>query len=485
MAKITTVIDIGSNSVRMAIFKRTSRFGFFLIYELKSKVRISEGTYEKNGFLQEIPMQRAISALKEFKKIAQLYKSKKILCIATSALRDAPNARDFIQRTARECALNIKIIDGKKEAFFGGVACANLSHQKDGIMVDIGGGSTECTLIENGKIKDVISLNLGTIRLKELFFDKKLDLKEAREFIQQQIALLPKHFSHHHIFGVGGTIRALAKTIMKQNKYPLDLLHGFEIDIAKHHHLFLKIIKSKEDKLLDLGIVDDRLDNIRGGLLILLMLIEHFQSAVITVCGVGIREGAFLADLLRHHHFVIPNQINPSIQFIKDTFLHLQQTPQIKKTALKIFDLLQVDFGLGDRERRLLGISCLLLQNGSMIDFYHNSKHSAYLAKYALHYGFSHADRAMITLLIQFSEKKLPKDIDLQGLEYLGLDLQNLQIMSYILSLAKVLELSCSSKAQITFKENVLNLVGLGDHFIVLEKINKLVRPKNLTVVLQ
>ena len=64
MAKVTAVIDIGSNSARMAIYEKTSRYGFRLIYECKSRVRISQGCYENNGALQEIPMQRAISALK-------------------------------------------------------------------------------------------------------------------------------------------------------------------------------------------------------------------------------------------------------------------------------------------------------------------------------------------------------------------------------------------------------------------------------------
>eukprot|EP01156_Anaeramoeba_ignava_P011210 Anaeramoba_ignava/a482346_8.p2 GENE.a482346_8~~a482346_8.p2 ORF type:complete len:102 (+),score=1.26 a482346_8:923-1228(+) len=91
MAKITTVIDIGSNSTRMVVFKKTSRFGFHLLNESKSKVKISEGCYENNGNLQEIPMQRAFDALKSFVEIAKNLKSNKILCVATSALRDAPN----------------------------------------------------------------------------------------------------------------------------------------------------------------------------------------------------------------------------------------------------------------------------------------------------------------------------------------------------------------------------------------------------------
>ena len=71
MAKITTIIDIGSNSMRMVVFKKTSRFAFHLINESKSKVKISEGCYENNGNLQPIPMQRAYDALKSFLEIAK------------------------------------------------------------------------------------------------------------------------------------------------------------------------------------------------------------------------------------------------------------------------------------------------------------------------------------------------------------------------------------------------------------------------------
>lgn len=487
MAKITTVIDIGSNSARMAIFKKTSRFGFSLIYELKSRVRISEGCYELGGFLQEKPMQRAISALKEFKKISQTYKSRKILCIATSALRDAPNSKDFIKRVNSECGIKIKVLDGNKEAFFGAIACANLSHNHDGIMVDIGGGSTECALIEDGKIKDMISLNIGTIRLKELFFDKKLDLKEAKRFIQNALKALPDSFLHTNIFGVGGTIRALAKLIMKQINYPLDLIHGFEIDIKRYMDLITRVIKSKEDKLEEIGIAEERMDNIQGGFLILSMLIEHFKAKNITVCGVGIREGAFLADLLRMHHHIIPNRINPSLQYISDSFTLYKQNINQKKIIEKLFDLLSLDFDLTQEDKRLLIIANLVLQSGVCIDFYHANKHSAYLVKYALSYGFSHFERIFISLLITFSEKKLPKDSDLQNYKNyaFNFNLGTLQILSYILSIGKVLGNSALNIIEFSYRQKQLIISGVSNNFIVLERILKLSRPKELSIIFE
>jgi exopolyphosphatase/guanosine-5'-triphosphate,3'-diphosphate pyrophosphatase len=186
MAKITAVIDIGSNSARMAVFKKTSRFGFYLLREEKSKVRISENAYENGGYLQDFAIERAINALKEFLLIAKSLKVRKILAVATSAVRDAPNRSDFLLRVRKELGINIKVIDGEKEAFFGGVAAANLLYEKNGVTIDIGGGSTELAVIENKKITKTISLNLGTVRLKELFFDKN-NIKQAKEFIQKEI----------------------------------------------------------------------------------------------------------------------------------------------------------------------------------------------------------------------------------------------------------------------------------------------------------
>ena len=98
MSKVTTIIDIGSNSMRMVVLQKSSRFAFNLINETKSKVKISEGCYENSGNLQEIPMQRAYESLKSFLNISNALKSRKIICVATSALRDAPNSSVFISR---------------------------------------------------------------------------------------------------------------------------------------------------------------------------------------------------------------------------------------------------------------------------------------------------------------------------------------------------------------------------------------------------
>lgn len=268
MAKRVAVIDIGSNSVRMVIYERTSRFAFYLLHEAKSKVRLSENAYKNKGNLQKTPMGRTFEALADFQSIINSFQAKKVLCVATSALRDAPNKNEFLERVKKELKLNIKVIDGEKEAYYGGIACANLlPEQKNAISIDIGGGSTEFTLIDKNSVSNTISLELGTVRLKELFFDKN-SIKEAVSYIDSKLTALDS-LNASTLVGIGGTFRAISSAIMTNNNYPLNKLHSFECKVSDFKDFISEILDADESKLKKLNIKEDRFDIIKPGALIL------------------------------------------------------------------------------------------------------------------------------------------------------------------------------------------------------------------------
>lgn len=93
---------------------------------------------------------------------------------------------------------------------------------------------------------------------------------------------------------------------MKRFDYPIDSLHGYEIDAHKNLAFIEKIVTLKEDQLRLLGVNEERLDSIRSGALILLVVLEHLKTSLIITSGVGVREGVFLSDLLRHHYHKFP-----------------------------------------------------------------------------------------------------------------------------------------------------------------------------------
>jgi exopolyphosphatase/guanosine-5'-triphosphate,3'-diphosphate pyrophosphatase len=487
MAKITTIIDIGSNSMRMVVFKKTSRFAYHMINESKSKVKISENCYENNGNLQEIPMQRAFDALESFILIAQNLKSRKILCVATSALRDAPNAKTFLSKVKKELNLNIKVIDGKKEAYFGGVATLNLLPNNNFTTIDIGGGSTEFCLVENKTIKETFSLNIGTVRLKELYFDK-CNYQGAKEYILNELDKLPQIYKNiHKAVGLGGTARALSRAIIKNTFYPFDSLHGYWYETKNTLNLFENILNANSNEdLKELGIRKDRFDTIKTGTFIFKTIIEHLNIKEVTTSGVGIREGVYLSDILRNSNQKFPSNFNVSVRSLVDRFIDdSTQTAYLGNNISKLFDVLKPIHKLDECYKSYLIISAKLQQIGVKLNFYKNTTHGANFILNGLHYGFTHNERILISMIIKYSKKDIPTSEELKQYKEFLPDIKILQWLSYIHSLNKVLNAEYGkNKFEYVFEENILSIISQKKHYIIQRSLHRLEKPEDFNLQL-
>ncbi len=439
MAKRVTVIDIGSNSVRMVVYEKTSRFSFHLLHEAKSKVRISQNAYQNGGNLQDVPMQRTFDALADFLSVSDSFKSRKILCVATSALRDAPNKKDFLQRVKSKLKLNVKIIDGQKEAYFGAIACANLlPERKNALSVDIGGGSTEFTLINDKDVSNAISLKLGTVRIKELFFDND-SIEKAKEHIDSQLDAL-SDFNVDSLIGIGGTFRAISTAIMERKKYPLNKLHAFEYSAKELQDFISQILDADEAKLKELGIESNRFDVIKPGALILDRVLEKLSVKDVITSGVGVREGVYLADLLRNSKHKLPHNYNASVRYIIDS--HVQDNNfanQLSSLSKKLFDLTSTHLNVDSGYRYELSVAAKLYTAGSSVHFYSQNKHSYYLLQTALDYGFTHKQILLISTLAKYAKKKLPSSSHKEKYRALLPQSKTLDALSYLLSLSVAL----------------------------------------------
>jgi len=436
LAKRVAVIDIGSNSVRMVIYEKTSRFAFHLLHEEKSKVRISDNAYEHNGNLQDIPMQRTFDALRDFISISESFKTKKLLCVATSALRDAPNQKDFIQKVKQKLKLNIKVISGEKEAYYGAIACANLlPQQENALSIDIGGGSTEFSFIHHDDVSNTISLKLGTVRLKELFFDKD-DIEGAVAYIDKQLESLDNK-EIATLIGIGGTFRAISSAIMNKENYPLNKLHAFEYSPQTLNSYIKNILSADESELREIGIKSNRHDVIKPGTLILQRVINRLNIAKVITSGVGVREGVYLADLLRNSQHKFPHNYNTSVRYLIDS--HVQNNTfsnQINLLSKKLFDLTKKYFDLDDKYRRELAIAAKVYPTGSSVHFYSQNKHTYYLIQNALEYGFSHQSTTLIATLAKYAKNRLAATSHLEKYAKLLPEPRVTKTLSYLLSLS-------------------------------------------------
>ena len=494
MAKRTAIIDIGSNSARLVIFEKTSRYGFHLICEQKSKVRIGEGAYERDGHLQPIGIKRAFLALKSFIHTIEKYQANRTLCVATSALRDAPNGEQFTAWVQKELGLKIKIIDGKKEAFYGAIATLNLLPITDAISIDIGGGSSDIALIKNGQVSNTYSLNLGTVRLKELFFDKSqkhsLIHQKAKAYIQKELKLLPEHFKAHIAIGIGGTARTLSKGIMKRSKYPLDKLHGFTYDLASHSDYLDAIPRTSAKNLKQFGLKKNRYDTIREGSLIFTEILSHIGADSVVSSAVGVREGVFLEWLLRNDNLHFPLAVNPSVHSILDRF-----KPQIKiekkrkaklKLGLNLYDALQVDIQDNRQYNKELLWALNLSSIGKTLTIYKAHHHAFYIAMQELNYGLTHKQMLLISILLRMHSKELLNLEIYERYETLLPEKENLRWLSFIYTLTVFLhEASNSAKIDFSYHNNTLIITSDKPLYLAKEKIRKLEKPVAFAIIIK
>ncbi|MGM0518985.1 MAG: Ppx/GppA family phosphatase [Campylobacterota bacterium] len=488
MAKVTTIIDIGSNSMRMVVLEKSSRYAFNLVNETKSRVKISEGCYENSGNLQELPMQRAFESLKSFLNISKSLKSRKTICVATSALRDAPNAKLFLAKVKNELNLNIKVINGEKEAFYGGVAAANLIHEDSFITVDIGGGSTEFAFVKNGEILKSISLNIGTVRIKELFFSRN-DIKSARKYILDSLKEL---FNlgvdiPNTVVGIGGSIRALSKVVMKKNSYPLDIIHGFKYKVENELKTFDKIVKTNSVKeLKKIGIKKDRFDTIKEGTFIFKTILEELNTQRVITSGAGVREGVYLTDLLRNSNYKFPSNFNVSVRSLLDRFeTDRKQSAYFGNNAGKIFDVLKPIHNMDDRLRGLLILSSKLHSIGNTLNFYKSNDNAFDFILNGLNYDFLHTSRVIIAHTIKFSKKSLPTKKDLALYQQLLPKPSDMKWMSFMISLnISINEDLSRPNVEYILQGNTLKIKLENRSFFIESNIEKLELPKKIQIEL-
>ena len=488
MSKRTAIIDIGSNSARMVVFEKSSRFAFHLINETKSRVRIGEGAYNFGGMLQEAALKRAFTTLEEFCHIIKGLKCNKVLCIATSALRDAPNANAFIKKIHNELNINIKIIEGTKEAYYGAVGALNyLKEIQDAVTIDIGGGSTELAKIEKGLIVETLSLNIGTVRLKELFFDKKIPLEEIRAFIHSEIEKIPERFRCKDIIGIGGTLRSLSKIIMERTQYPLKTVHGFEYNIAMHSPFVDAIVSSDVLGLKNLGVRKDRYDTMREGCIIFQSIFQKLSSETIITSGAGVREGAYLCDLLRSHHHKFNPDFKLSLRSFKDRFSFMEEDNlYVKRVAHSLFDTLAPLHGINKSFKYELGVAAELYNIGIKLGFYQNHLHSFYFVLNNLNYGFSHNQKILIAMLIKYHVNKLPTQEDMALYKALLPDIQTVQWLSFMLSLAKAINSDMSrSPINFSYQNHTLTIQAEKKLFLAREQIKQLMKPASFAIIIK
>jgi len=308
MKKCIAAIDMGTNSFHLIIVE-VRRDGSFKIIDREREV-IRLGSHSKNGFsiISEGEMEKAFDILIEFGKIARFYNAE-IRAIATSAVREAKNKNEFIERVYERTEISVEAIKGKDEAelIYLGIQNVIDVKKKRILCVDIGGGSTEFLLGEKGESEFAESIKVGAVRLSKMFFPDYIIEENSLELCSRYIrdkmnACSNLNSEHKFDFAVGtsGTIIAAAAIIhfKRFNKFNKSL-NGFTFSAKELFDLTAEVLKCKSpvDRLFIEGMEIKRADIIPAGLLILCEAFEIFKLKEMSVSENALREGIIVETI--------------------------------------------------------------------------------------------------------------------------------------------------------------------------------------------
>ncbi len=306
--KCLAAIDMGTNSFHLIIVKVSDDGSFKVIDREREVIRLGSHKGEDLSFISHEEIERAVEVLSGFKKLADAYKAK-VRAVATSAVREASNKEDFIKTVLDKTGIIVEAIEGHHEALliFLGAKKALKLHNKKALCVDIGGGSTEIILGNNGKPLFAESLKIGAVRLSKKFFpDFKISdeaVQKCESYIEHQINS-NENFSFREKFeiavGSSGTIQSVASML----KYRLEgkinkSLNGYSFDALQLKKITDEILKANtiQERQKIVGIDKKRADILPAGLIILNKIFELFKLKNMTISEYALREGIILEML--------------------------------------------------------------------------------------------------------------------------------------------------------------------------------------------
>lgn len=307
-ALLLTSIDVGTNTLRLLIATVTPGDGIMPLYSENRIICLGEGI-SKGKLLTEQAMERTINGLKYFKSAIERYTVDGIRAVATSAVRDASNRREFLETVRREVKLDIDVLTGREEGRLTllGVNWGIKKRPSYNLVMDIGGGSTEFILAEDIRPKSLISLNFGVVHLTESFIKgdpaEEKDLRRLRKAVREKIeevmertGPLPEGAT---FIGTGGTITTLAAIDQGLQRYSFQKINNYIMKRGSVEKIYLNLRgmtleQKRKIPALQLG----REDLILPDSLILLEVMKGFGFRDVLISDYGLREGV-LIDLYR------------------------------------------------------------------------------------------------------------------------------------------------------------------------------------------
>lgn len=292
------IVDVGSNTIRMNIYKIENQ-SFQVIMSKKETVGLV--SYIKKKKLSKEGIQVLKETLNNFKEIAQMIHLEGFYVFATASLRNIENSEEVLSIIQKKCKINIDLLSGKEEGRISFKGAKSTLKGKKGLYVDTGGGSTEILSYNGNETKDIVSLPVGSLNLFQNYVEQLIPTKKEAQRIMDAVESEYKKVYEKktaYLSITGGSMRAIRKLLVHLGKIGKE---DYIFDSQLIHDLYSELInmESKEVTRLFLKVKADRVHTLFTGLLIIDTLIRLTEAKEVQVSIYGIREGYLMERVLK------------------------------------------------------------------------------------------------------------------------------------------------------------------------------------------
>ena len=415
------VIDIGSNTIRSLVVDAAPDGSWRVLDDEREVARLAAGLTRRGG-LSARAVGRAVAALKRMSEIARARGVRRLSVVATSALRNAGNRRQFVERVRAATGLRVRVISGAEEAHLAFESAAQSFDLADRpcAVVDVGGGSTEVILAFGSHIQQVHSLSLGSVALTEEYLRsdpvKRREFKALRSEIRRQLkaARIEADPPPQSVIASGGTASALAQMVMARQGLEGRPAQGFELSQAEVQHVRRALLRrTLAERRHVPGLSSDRADIIIAGVSILYELLDHLNVNTLRVSAHGIRHAILNRMIARSRpRTVVPlrrrHRLAAAEAFARSLRFEEAHARQVRRIAMGVFDGLAGPLGMDHGARDLLAAAALLHDVGYVVGYRRHHKHSYRLIANAQLDGFTPREREVIALTARYHRRSAP-----------------------------------------------------------------------------
>lgn len=413
------IIDLGSNSARLLVVSLLKDGSYKIIDDIKESVRLGKDIQE-DGRLNENRVELAIKTLENFKDVCTSNNVEEIYAVATAAVRVAKDQKEFIKKVKDIVGIDLRVLSGEEEAFYDYFGIVNTLDFNNGLIMDIGGASTEVICVNERGIKEALSLPFGAITLTERFkLNDEINeenLSELRKYLIEHYRTIPwlANIKNSALVGVGGTIRNIGKIHRRQKNYSFEHTHNYRIDKEDVIEItnMVGTLNLKQRKKIK-GLSKSRADIFVAACEAVKALIEYCEVKELIVSETGVKEG-LIYEIILGKRVALEDVLESSIKNLMQKYeVNTRRANKVWKLAKNIYDDSAPLYNMDENILKILKTAAMLYEIGMHINCSGFKKHSFYLILNSNLNGLSQREILMVAYTILYFQED-----DFTGLTY-------------------------------------------------------------------